>query len=268
MRIIQISDTHLSVKHDHFMRNAEIIADHVCRQTPDLIIHSGDLSMDGALAVDDLELSRSWNAKLPTEVLSIPGNHDVGDLPTLRADQALDDERLVRWRNTIGPDYWVRDVGGWRLIGLNTMLCNTGHPAEEEQLAWLQQQLSGEQPIALFTHKPFCIDQLDEGPRGYWTIAPEPRARLLALLDGKPVKLIASGHLHIQRQKLINGIDHVWSPASSFVVGAMQEDLGGERLIGYVEHEFQADRVISRFVRPEGVEDLEFDAHRSVIYPG
>lgn len=267
MRIIQISDTHLSVQHDYFNRNTEIIAAHVCQQTPDLIIHTGDLSMDGALGSDDLELARSWNAKLPAEVLSIPGNHDVGDLPSLRADQALNDERLARWRDIVGPDWWVRDIGGWRFIGLNTMLCNTGHPAEEEQLAWLEQQLVTELPIALFSHKPFCIDGLDEGPCGYWTIAPEARARLLALLDGKPVRLIASGHLHIQRQKSIGGIDHVWAPPSSFVVGASQQDLGGERLIGYVAHDFGQDCVSSRFIRPDGVEDLQLDPHRDVIYP-
>ncbi|MEM7749948.1 MAG: metallophosphoesterase [Pseudomonadota bacterium] len=269
MRIIQISDTHLSVKHDHFVRNAEIISQHVRQQSPDLIIHTGDLSMDAAGGVvADLEMARDWNAALPAEVLSIPGNHDVGDLPSLRADQALDDERLAQWRDTIGgPGYWVRDLNGWRLIGLNTMLCSTGHPAEEEQLVWLEQQLSDSQPIALFTHKPFCVDKMDEGPCGYWTIAPEPRARLLSLLAGKPVKLIASGHLHIQRHKVIDGVDHIWSPASSFVVGPMQQDLGGDRVIGYVEHVFEADRVISRFVRPDGVEDLVFDTHRKTIYP-
>ena len=188
MRIIQISDTHLSVQHDHFRRNAEVISRHVCEQSPDLIIHTGDLSMDGAGGVvGDLELARDWNAQLPAEVLSIPGNHDVGDLPSLRADQAVSDERLALWRDVIGPDCWVRDVGGWRLIGLNTMLCHTGHPDEEKQLDWLEEQLSAELPIAIFSHKPFCIDQLDEGPCGYWTIAPEPRARLLSLLAGRPV---------------------------------------------------------------------------------
>ena len=269
MRILQISDTHLSVKYSHFLRNAEIISRHICAQSPDLIIHTGDLSMDGAGGVvGDLEMARDWNAELPSVVLSIPGNHDVGDLPTLNPSQGLNGEKLEQWRKTIGPDRWVRDVGGWRLIGLNTMLCSTGHPDEAEQLAWLEEQLTDDWPIAIFSHKPLCIDELDEGPCGYWTIAPEPRSRLVSLLAGKPVKLIASGHLHIQRQKVIEGVSHVWSPASSFVVGAMQQDLGGERVIGYLEHIFDADTVTSQFIRPDGVEDFEFDSVRSTIYPG
>lgn len=267
MRIIQVSDTHLSCEHDHFQNNVDIIAADLADQVADLFVHTGDVSMDGAGQRRDLELSRQWNDRLPGEVVSIPGNHDVGDLATNRPSQPVDDHRLAAWREVIGPDYWARAQGGWQLIGLDAMLFGTGHPAEDEQFTWLGAVLQTELPIAIFVHKPVCIDDVDEGARGYWTVPPEPRARLLALLAGKPVKMIASGHLHIERHQVIDGIDHVWAPAASFVVGASQEDLGGTRRLGYVEHVFDADRVTSRFVHPDGLEALLLDPVRDTIYP-
>ncbi len=267
MRIIQISDTHLSAQHQHFARNTDIIAASVARSTADLIVHTGDLSMDGARQLRDLKFSRAWNDRLPAEVLSVPGNHDVGDLASIRPDQAVNAARLSDWTSTTGPDRWIRDLGGWRLIGLNAMLCGTGLPDEEAQLCWLEALADDRRPTALFIHKPLCIDDLQEGARGYWTIAPGPRARLLGLLADMNVKLIASGHLHIERQREIGGVSHVWCPAASFVVGAMQEDLGGTRRLGYVEHNFTADTVTSRFVRPEGLEDLQLDPVRDQVYP-
>lgn len=267
MRIIQISDIHLTAEHDHFARNIGIIANSLAQLKPDLFIHTGDLSMDGARQAKDLELSKEWNAGLHAEVLSIPGNHDVGDLVSNRPDQPVNDARLSAWRDIIGPDRWSRTLGGWHLIGINAMLLGTGHPEEDEQFTWLASVLASSCPIAVFTHKPLCIDALSEGPRGYWTIPPEPRARLVALLSGKPVKLIASGHLHIQHQHMIDGVRHVWGPASSFVVGASQEDLGGERRLGFLEHVFGEDAVMSRFVRPDGLEELLLDPVRNEIYP-
>jgi 3',5'-cyclic AMP phosphodiesterase CpdA len=266
MRIIQLSDTHLSVEHDDFAVNATAFAEDLAKCTPDLFIHTGDLSMDGAMQAHDLDLAKRWNDLLPAEVLSLPGNHDVGDLPTFRPDQPVNDERLARWRTLIGPDRWARDVGGWRLVGLNAMLLGSGHADEDAQFEWLASALETDLPIAVFLHKPLCIDAIGEDPCGYWTVAPAPRRRLWSLLERRQVRLIASGHLHIQRQKVIDGVSHVWSPAASFVVGAAQQDLGGERVLGYVEHDFTADTVTSRFVRPDGAEDRLFDPVAKKIY--
>ncbi len=267
MRIIQLSDTHLSVEHDDFAANATAFAEDLANSKPDLFIHTGDLSMDGAMQAQDLELARRWNDALPAEVLSLPGNHDVGDLSAFRPDQPVNDERLTRWRTLIGPDRWCRDQGGWRLIGLNAMLLGSGHPDEDAQFTFLASAVeTTDCPVALFLHKPLCIDAIDEEPCGYWTVAPEPRRRLWSLLEGSRVRLISSGHLHIQRQKVIEGVSHVWSPAASFVVGAAQQDLGGERVLGYVEHDFTADTVTSRFVRPDRAEDRLFDPVAKKIY--
>jgi len=267
MRIVQVSDTHLSATLDHFQGNVDKVALELRGLKPDLFIHTGDVSMDGVRQRRDLEIARDWNAQLPGTVLSVPGNHDVGDLATIRADQQLNDQRLAAWREVIGPDWWSHEACGWQLIGLNAMLFGTGHADEDAQFTWLAEVLQTVKPIAIFVHKPLCVERIDEGARGYWTVAPEPRARLMALLAGKPVKLIASGHVHVERQLIVDGVDHVWCPAASFVVGASQEDLSGELGIGYAVHDFGSDRVVSRFVHPDGVEALELDAVRDEVYP-
>jgi len=267
MRIIQISDTHLSATHAHFAANTTAFRAWLAAQQADLIVHTGDLAMDGAADPADLAMAAAWNTGLGIPVVSVPGNHDVGDAATIRPDQAVDDDRLAAWRAHLGADRWSVDRDGWRLIGLNAMLLGTGHAEEEAQFDWLAQALVGAGPIALFLHKPLFIDAPDEGPRGYWTVTPEPRRRLLGLLAGSRVRLIGSGHLHIHRHLHVDGIDHVWGPAASFVCGDSQEDLGGARRLGAVVHTFGADRVESHFVRPVGLEDLTIEPVQRIIYP-
>jgi alkaline phosphatase D len=267
MRILQISDTHLSATHGHFAENARATGAWLAAQPADLIVHTGDLSMNGAIQADELAHAAAWNATLLVEMRSVPGNHDVGDHRTINPNQAVDDTRLALWRAYIGPDRWAEDRGGWRLIGLNAMLLGTGHVEEEAQFDWLAEALRTDAPIALFLHKPLFIDNPEEGPRGYWTVAPAPRARLMALINAAPVRLVASGHLHIHRQIIHDGIDHVWGPAASFVCGDSQEDLGGARRLGVIEHIFGADRVVSRFIRPEGLADLPIEPVSHLVYP-
>ena len=135
----------------------------------------------------------AWIRNLDQEVLIVPGTHDVGDTAAIRPDQTVDDARLAAWRDIVGPDRWVRDAAGWRLIGLNAMLLGSGHPEEERQFDWLAEALDHAGPMALVLHKPLFIDHPDEEPRGYWTVLPEPRRRILALMAGRPVQHWSAG---------------------------------------------------------------------------
>ena len=54
VRIAQISDTHLSRGRPFFIGNFERIADDLRLRKPDIVINSGDLSLDGADVEDDL----------------------------------------------------------------------------------------------------------------------------------------------------------------------------------------------------------------------
>ena len=96
---------------------------------------------------------------------------------------------------------------------------------------------------------------------------PAPRRLVLDILADRPVMLIASGHLHIHRQRRIGITQHVWAPSSAFVVAEMQEDLGGARRLGVLEHIFSPAGAESRLVRPEGLVDLPIDPVIDTIYP-
>lgn len=265
--VIHVTDTHLSVRHGHFATNVAAVERHIRASTADLVISTGDATMNGAGEVEDLDLAQRWHAGLGRPVKVVPGNHDIGDLPAIRAEQPIDDARIAAFRTRLGDDFWSFDVEDWRLIGLDAMLFGSGHAEEERQFAWLADVAETDRRIALFLHKPLFVVHAGEGPRGYWSVKPEPRARVLAALDRADLGLVASGHLHIAHHRTIDGVAHVWGPSAAFVCGPMQEDLGGDRVIGVAEYAFSGREVACRFVRPEGVADSELDAVHDEIYP-
>ena len=64
MRIVQISDTHLSAVKAHFADNWAPLAEWIAAERPDLVIHTGDVTVDGADVEEDLryavELMSIW----------------------------------------------------------------------------------------------------------------------------------------------------------------------------------------------------------------
>lgn len=238
MRIVQISDTHLSPGKPHFADNWPPLAAWITKQRPDLVIHTGDVTVDGAEVEADLVYSAELINKLGVRWRAVPGNHDVGD--ARHAQQPVNAERLATWRRHFGPDRWVEDVDtgerGWRLIGLDAMLIDSGEAEEAEQAEWLDHLLreAGGRRIVWFLHRPLFLDGPEEGDTGYWSIKPQPRARLMALVRRYRVALVASGHLHKARDFQHDGTRYIWSPASSFLVGAAQPEMPGEKRLGAV----------------------------------
>src|SRR6266481_1849940 len=196
MRIVQISDTHLSRNKAHFADNWAPLARWIAQQRPDLVIHTGDLTVDGAYVDDDLRYGAELMRGLGIRCRAVPGNHDVGDVGHQR--QPVNDERLLHWRAYFGPDRWFEDIGDHRLIGLDAMLLGTGEPEEAAQAAWLAAVMAGAEGrhIAWFLHRPLFLDGPDGGDTGYWSVKPRPRAELMALVRRYSVCLVASGHLH------------------------------------------------------------------------
>ena len=232
MRIVHFSDTHLSPKHKHFQENWNRFALWLTVKRADFFIHTGDLSIDGADRVADLYYAQQLMHILPQMPLCVPGNHDVGS-GTL-SHQPINDERLARWRSEVGPDYWAVERDSWVLIGLNSLLCGTGHAEESKQLFWLKRTIEKAtgKYIAVFTHKPLFIDDPLEGDFGSWTIPYAARRMLLPILEKGDLRLVASGHLHIGHTFSQEKITYSWAPSSAFVAGNLQEALPGRRDLG------------------------------------
>ena len=256
-RLAQISDTHLSERHPAFTANFDALAEHLRAARPDLVVHTGDVSAHGERG-EDLDFAQARMAGLGLDWLAIPGNHDVGDDPQMAARDPADSGQVARWRRVFGPDAFLRDVPGWRLIGLGSLIAGAAIPEAEAQFAFLADALAGAggRAVALFLHKPLSYQALEEGPANPWSVPPAPRRRLLELLRARPPAFVASGHVHQwQDRGTPDGLRQIWAPAIAFVVGDPWQERVGEKVMGYVEHRLHPDgRHDCALVRPPGIE--------------
>ncbi len=266
MKLLQITDTHLSPAKAQFNDNWEPLARWIAEIAPDLVVHTGDLSIDGADHEADLAFAIDLIRRLPVPVLCLPGNHDVGHLPGTA--QPVDAVRLQRWRRLVGPDRWAEDHGDWRLVGIDSLLCGSGSGEEADQLAWLSRSLDERRGrrVALFSHQPLFVDDPEEGDTGYWGIPPGPRRALRDLLARHDVALFASGHLHVAAEGRLDRTAIVWAPASSFMVGPMDRDMPGRRMLGAVIHGLDTD-VTSEIVAVPGLRPHLLDDVVEEVYP-
>ncbi|TCL68093.1 metallophosphoesterase [Rhizobium sp. BK251] len=266
MKIIQITDTHFSPNKPHFNGNWEPLLTWLEATGADLIVHTGDLTVDGADKDEDITFSMDLMRQVKIPMLIVPGNHDVGHLPG--SDQPVNAERLKRWRSLADQDRWLEDANGWRLIGLNSLLLGHEDEEEEAQFEWLQRALEarGGRRIALFAHKPLFVDEPHEGDTGYWSVRPAQRRRLYDLIAAHDVALFASGHLHWAWQGRFERTSLTWGPSAAFIIDKMEREMPGERLIGAVVHEFGGD-VQSRIIDVPGMTAHVLDDVVHEVYP-
>ncbi|HEX6931811.1 MAG TPA: metallophosphoesterase [Streptosporangiaceae bacterium] len=234
--VILVSDSHLSPAAPDALSNWEAALDAINAVAPDLVIHLGDLSLDGANDAGDLEFGRQQLDRLPAPWRVVPGNHDVGDNPRagVADDDTIDAVRQQRWTDVIGADRWSADTGGWAVIGVNAQLFGSGLAAEDLQWSWIESQAqacgSGQQ-VALVMHKPLTgrPAELARSPERRFVPAPA-RRRLLRLFAGTRLALVLSGHVHQYRWLSLGDIDHLWVPTTWAVLPAeLQPALGAKR---------------------------------------
>ena len=269
MRVIQISDTHLSPGKTHFLDNWPPLARWIAEQQPDLVIHTGDVTVDGAGVEEDLRHAAELMRELGVSFCAVPGNHDVGDAG--HGHQPVNAERLRRWRTHFGADRWVEDAENWRLIGFDAMLLGSGEPQEVVQDDWLRTAMSNaaDRHIAWFLHRPLFLDSPDEADTGYWPVKPEPRLRLIELVRRYSVGLVASGHLHRARDFRLAGTRYIWAPASSFLVGPkiVAEPIPGEEILGAVIYEIDGESLEADIVPIPGLSPHWIDDVIEEVYP-
>lgn len=268
--VLQVSDAHLSPRNGLFRGNFARVRRWVDRERPDLVVATGDLSLDGAGREEDMEFAAAAHHALPAPMLAVPGNHDVGSHPRTMPKQPVDDARLARFRRHLGKDRWVRDLPGWRLVGLNSEVMGMGHAEEGAQAAFVAAVAAeaGERRIALFLHKPVFVSAPDDPTFDYWSVPPHARHSLAPLLRHPGLRLVASGHLHLHRRFNIGAVSFAWAPPLSFTVRPReQEALPGERLCGALVHRFHPDRVETELLVPHGMEAPSLDEVRAQTYP-
>ncbi|QEE43622.1 metallophosphoesterase (plasmid) [Rhizobium sp. WL3] len=266
MKIIQISDTHFSPTKPHFNDNWDPIRQWIEEEQPDLVVHTGDLTVDGADLDEDLSFSMALLGELTVPVLVLPGNHDVGHMPG--SHQPVDDLRLKRWRDFVGPDRFAKTIGDWLVIGVNSLLIGSGHIEEEAQFAWLSESLANRngRRAVIFAHKPLFVDDPNEGDTGYWGAPPRQRREIIDLLTAHQVALFASGHLHWAWQGRLGVTQLVWAPPTSFIIDKLEREMPGSRLIGAAIHRL-GQAVESELVSVAGTTAHVLDEVIDEVYP-
>lgn len=252
VRIVQVSDTHLSRQRAYFHDNWEVFLAEMQKAPPDLIVASGDLSFDGAGGDDDLAFAKAEYDRLPCPWIAIPGNHDIGEAHLqVRHDQPVNAERMARWRRIIGPQWWVRDAGDWRIAGIDSALIGSDVAEAEEQWAFLDKALAerGARPLLLFVHIPPFLVEPDDSAFTVLAMPHAVRFRLLEAAVQGGVAVMACGHVHVARSTAWKGLPIEWAPATSFfnIIERQKAGLGIPRP-GYVEWMLSGSRYERRLV--------------------
>ena len=255
IRIVHVSDTHLSPTHAYFAMNWDAFRAEMAAHPPDLLVHGGDLAFNAPAVAGDLAYAAAEIRALGLDWLAIPGNHDIGEAPAFsRLDQPISAATMAAWRRLVGPQWWSRDVGAWRLIGLDTALMASDLAEEAAQNVFFREALASRdgRPVMVFVHiPPFDEDPGDTGKTTSVVPFPARRAFLDACASGG-VKIIACGHLHVYRHHCYGGMDIVWAPATAMVdTKKWLSRFGRLPRPGYVEWVLDGDTATHRLVEVE-----------------
>lgn len=266
-RLTQISDTHLTRRHQKLTDNFHRVSEYIDSRRPDLVINTGDLAYDAPTNPDDFAFAHELHAALPVPCRYLPGNHDIGDNPTAVGPvppQPASERERQNFLELFGEDRWRFEAAGWCFIGLNSLIMNTGLASEAEQSDWLASQLADAngRPVALFLHKPLFLNSPDDPERVETSIryVPQPvRSRLVEMLHSVDLRLIGSGHVHQRRDFAHGHVRHVWAPSAGFVISDARQEVIGIKEVGLVEYRFQPDGFEVLHVKAPGQVDIDLE---------
>jgi len=259
-RVLQVSDMHLSRTHPLFQFNFEVTLREIERIKPDVVIYTGDLSLNGPDNPDDVRFACEQIRRTGCTHFALPGNHDIGLAPGGgHAEQLITEARLGHYRDIFAYDRFTAEIDGWRIVGLNSQLMGSDLAAEAEQFAWLANVLACDLPVALFMHFPLFIHGPGDTDAGHHALAIDVRRRLMAMFtEANNVRFIGTGHLHQAKSAIHAGTRHEWAPSSAFVIpGQTLDSFGGRQVTGMLLHEFGPGTVVTRTIEPELIMNVD-----------
>lgn len=186
-------------KNQNFLQetaNFEFAIANANRLRPKFLVITGDLVNRSGDAAQIAEYKRILQQLDPAiRVYSVPGNHDVGNVPTPAS--------IAAYRKAIGPDYYTFKTDDMLGIVLDSNLIRSpeGDPEDaEEQEDWLvkvlgQAKLDSQHQIVVFQHIPYFLKSADEKDQ-YFNIPQPARRKYLDLFEAAGVHYVFAGHLH------------------------------------------------------------------------
>jgi 3',5'-cyclic AMP phosphodiesterase CpdA len=262
--VVVVSDSHLTPGVAGTERNWAATLRHIEAAEPDLVVHVGDLSMNGAHDARDLAHGRARMDQVPAPWRVVPGNHDIGDTvsPHIDPSDFVTPDRLARWCDVFGPDRWVVDLGRWRLIGVNAQLFGTGLPGEAEQWDFIDGELAclreARRHLLLVIHKPVTASGAELAVAPPYRFVPSPaRDRLWERARAAGVHTVLSGHVHQSRALQVDGVTQLWAPTTWAVLPEKVQRTIGAKRCGVMELELPDDGgLVHEVVEPDGMAQL------------
>jgi 3',5'-cyclic AMP phosphodiesterase CpdA len=219
------------------------------RRGADLLLAGGDISAGGA--AHDLGEARRILDGFGThgqDYFVVRGNHDRS------ADNSTFHTAFPGLTGSDGSGYFARDLGGLRIIGLDTYV-KTGNGADAgglgpDQLAWFQARLKEEpdQPTVVFGHHPLTVrDSVFPVTRGQCLERRQARTVVDAYANAPGVFLHHAGHTHRNKRTVLVRAPHVTQQE----VAAAKEYPGGFTLLrihsgGYALNHYKAGDLAAR----------------------
>src|SRR4051794_33340658 len=117
MRIVQISDPHLSPSRADSAATFDRVVRWLNADPPDMVIATGDLAELDPDSDGERGFAHDQLLRIQAPLLTLPGNHDVGENgATSWRGPIVNLDRLEAYLDTWGNDRWVVERDGWRLI--------------------------------------------------------------------------------------------------------------------------------------------------------
>lgn len=176
--------------------NFEFAIANANRLRPRFLVITGDLANrrdDSQQIAEYKRLLQKVDPGIP--VYSVPGNHDLGNVPTPAA--------IAAYRKAIGPDYYTFKAENMLGVVLDSNLIRSPEAdpqdakKQEEWLVKVLQQAKSDtqQQIVVFQHIPYFIKSADEKDQ-YFNIPQPTRRKYLDLLEAAGVRYVYAGHYH------------------------------------------------------------------------
>ena len=180
---------------------------------PDLLVLTGDLVED-ATPESYAEFERLVaGAGLP--MVLIPGNHDRGYGPDYAGGfDAWYPGGLELPEQCGGEDFLLKHtIGGWDLVGVDTTRVDVMSAAHREAVSTALS--AGERPAIVLTHSPLlAVGNYIDG------LAFHDRAFMDDFVQHRRVKLVLSGHVHMNRTWRYHGAIHATCGSTSYGQGS------------------------------------------------
>ena len=206
---VQISDTHVGF---HGQANTDVLATfqaavdkiNALPQTPDFVMHTGDLSH--LSKPEQFDTVKQMLSSIKTgAVYSVPGEHDV-----------IDDQGALYFKMFgRGAARWYSfEAAGVHAIALtNVINITSGGILGRDQLDWVRSDLAGlptSKPIVVFAHMPLYAAY----PPWGWTT--DDQLELLAMLRRFESVTVLNGHVHQVLSKVDGKITFFTADSTAF----------------------------------------------------